>query len=260
MWIDTTSSETAANLETRLQGLNAEVPLTSHAPTSIAYSAHGLILRQKESVTVSEFRSLTQAAADKLATRSSDSTTTTVYYKQISESGEYAAVAITTGSKTDYVPSRANEADGWHVTKTVTDYSAAAATGWSTTRPTVATTGIIVSEDADVQFLAAGALGERIFQHTSTVVREYPFLTYDDAQDKVSNEKAAGSRVYDEKVVTSWSTTEGVTTFKFVTVRGGTSGSQSHGTDKVPTMRYDGPERGWVVTVTETTYCGSSHD
>lgn len=257
MWIDTTSSETAANLETRLKGLNAEVPLTSHAPTSIAYSANGLILRQKESVTVSEFRSLTKAAADKLATRSSDSTTTTIYYKQIAESGEYAAVAITTGSKTDYVPSRANEADGWHVTKTVTVYSAAAATGWSTTRPTVATTGIIVSEDADKQFLA-NSLGTSIYQNTSTVVKEYPFLTYAEAHAKVASEKAAGSRVYDEQVATAWSTSEGITAWKNVTVRGGKTGSQSHGTDKVPTMRYDGPERGWVVTVTETTYWGSS--
>lgn len=257
MWIDTTASETAAALETRLQQLNAEVPLTSHAPTSIAYSANGLILRQKESVTVSEFRSLTQAAADKLATRSSDSTTTTIYYKAISESGEYAAVAITTGSKTEYVPSRANEADGWHVTKTVTAYSAAAATGWSTTRPSVTTTGIIVSEDADKQFLA-NSLGTSIYQNTSTVVKEYPFLTYAEAHAKVASEKAAGSRVYDEQVATAWSTSEGITAWKNVTVRGGTTGSQSHGTDKAPTMRYDGPERGWVVTVTETEYWGSS--
>ena len=257
MWIDTTATETAANLETRLRQLNAEVPLTSHAPTSIAYAANGLILRQKESVTVSEFRSLTQAAADKLATRSSDTTTTTIYYKAIAESGEYAAAAITTGSKTEYVPSRANEADGWHVTKTVTDYSAAAVTGWSTTRPTVATTGIIISEDADKQFLA-NSLGTPIFQNTTTVVKEYPFLTYAEAHAKVASEKAAGSRVYDEQVATSWSTSEGITAWKNVTVRGGTTGSQSHGVDKVPTMRYDGPERGWVVTVTETEYWGSS--
>ena len=257
MWIDTTSSETAANLETRLKGLNAEVPLTSHAPTSIAYSANGLILRQRESVTVSEFRGLTKAAADKLATRSDDTTTTTIHYKAISESGGYAAVAITTGSKTDYVPSRANEADGWHVTKTVTVYSAAAATGWSTTRPTAATSGIVVSEDADKQFLA-NSLGTSIFQNTSTVVKEYPFLTYAEAQAKVAAEKQAGSRVYDVQVATAWSTAEGVTAWKNVTVRGGSPTSQKHGTDKVPTLRYDGPERGWVVTVTETEYWGSS--
>ena len=258
MWIDTTATETAAALETRLKGLNAEVPLTSHAPTSIAYAANGLILRQKESVTVSEFRSLTQAAADKLATRSSDSTTTAIYYKAISESGEYAAVAITTGSKTDYVPSRANEADGWHVTKTVTVYSAASATGWTTTRPAVTSTGIIVSEDASKQFLAAGVLGAKVYQNEETVVREYPFLTYAEAHAKVASEKAAGSRVYDEQIPTSWSTLEGVKAWRNVTVRGGANGSTSHGTDKVPTLRYDGPERGWVVTVTATTYWGSS--
>lgn len=258
MWIDTTSTETAAALETRLQGLNAEVPLTSHPSTSIAYSANGLILRQKESVTVSEFRSLTQAAAEKLATRSSDSTTTAIYYKAISESGEYAAVAITTGSKTDYVPSRANEADGWHVTKTVTVYSAASATGWSTTRPSVTSSGIIVSEDASKQFLAMDAFGNNNYQNEETVVREYPFLTYAEAHDKVASEKAAGSRVYDIQIATSWSTTEGIKSWRNVTVRGGTSSPGSKGTDKVPVLRYDGPERGWVVTVTETTYWGSS--
>lgn len=258
MWIDTTQAETPENLETRLKGLNAEVPLTSHAPTSIAYSANDLILRQKESVTVSEFRALTQAAAEKLATQSSDSTTTTIYYKAISESGEYAAVAITTGSKTDYVPSRANEAEGWHVTKTVTVYSAAAATGWSTTRPTVATSGIIISEEAEKQFVANDAFGGQSFQNMSTVVKEYPFLTYTEAHNKVAAEKASGSRVYDIQVVTSWSTVGGVQATRNVTIRAGGSGAKSQGTDKVPTMRFDGPERGWVVTVTETTYWGSS--
>lgn len=254
MWIDTTDSETAAALETRLNGTGAKVHISNNAATSIAYSAYGLNLRQKEETSVWEFRSLTERSAEKLASLSSDSTTTSIYYKPIAESGEYAAVAIRTGTKTEYVPTRANEADGWHVIKTVSTLSAASSTGWSTNRPSVSSTGIVISETNSSEFLASGIGNISIFQHTSTIIREYPFLTYSEARLKLAYETQAGSRVGDVQIATQWSTDEGITAWRNVTVRGGTQSSTNKGTDKSPTMRYDGPERGWVVTVVETTY------
>nr|AIF26370.1 hypothetical protein [uncultured bacterium fosmid pJB16B1] len=253
------ASETAEHLLARLQtaAVDVEVETGCNTSTSVAYSANGLILRQRETVTTTEYRGLTKASAKLLEDLDSDNTTTAIWYKQIGNSGDYATVAITTGTRVDYVPSRVDEGDCWQVVKTETDYGAAATSGWTTTRPTVSSNGIVVSQSSSKTFLSY-ALGGAVFQNETVVVKEYPFLNYSEAVSKVIDETAAGSILRDEKLATQWSTTEGITAWKNVTVRGGSSSSSEQGTDKVPTMRYDGPERGWVVTVTETTYWGSS--
>jgi len=254
------ASETAEHLLARLQtaAVDVEVETGCNTSTSVAYSANGLILRQRETVTTTEYRGLTKAAAKLLEGLDSDNTTTAIWYKQIGDSGDYASVSITTGTRVDYVPSRVDEGDCWQVVKTETDYGAAATDGWTTTRPTVSSTGIVVSESTNKTFICYDAFGNGIFQNEKTVIREYPFLTYAEATDKVSDQIAAGSRVYDVRIVTEWSSSEGIKAYKNVTVRGGTPASTNHGIDKVPSIRYDGPERRWVVTVTETEYWGSS--
>lgn len=249
-WIDKQSNETAANLKTRLTSLGAYVPLSrTPSASTLAYSANGLVLRQVQSTTVGEYRALTQAAAELLATLSSDGTESTIYYHGIGSytgSGnnrvysEYVACGVTTGTKVDYTASRVNESDEWKVVCTETVYAAGATTGWSTTRPTAATTtGIVTGQSSSSSYLYAYNSNHVYATEVSTTT-EYRFLTKSEAETKVSQNNSNNTKM--------WKWRYGTGTFRVYTWKG---------TIKSAVSRYVDGENGYTVTVTEKTLSAS---
>ena len=188
-WIDLeTSTEDAAHLRTRLKAYagEPEVDTESGSASTIAYSANGLILRQKESVDVTEYRALTEAAAKKLKGCEYDDTVRSIYYHELPGGGDWVACGITTGTKTEVKASRVNEADGWRAVFTTTTYAAADASGWSTVRPSGATsTGIEISREPNREYLYK-ADGDTIFTNEDAVVVQYKFLTLSEARQLVA--------------------------------------------------------------------------
>ena len=187
-WIDTTSSETAAQLRTRLQAYTGEpeVDTESGSASTLAYSANGLILRQRESVDVTEYRALTEQAAKKLKQLEYDNSVRTVYYHELPGGNDWVACGITTGSKLEVRASRVNEADGWRAVFTTTTYAAADASGWSTTRPSGATsTGVEISRESTQEYHWS-VNGSSIFRTETVVVVQYKFLTLAEAKNLVA--------------------------------------------------------------------------
>ena len=252
-WIDKQSNETAANLKTRLEGLGAYIPLSSSPGTStIAYSANSLILRQVQSTTVGEYRALTHDAATLLASLSADNTESTIYYHGIgSYTGtgnnrvysEYVACGVTSGTKVDYVASRVNESDEWKVVRTETTYSAGATTGWTTTRPTAATTtGIVTGQSSSSAYLYAYNSNPVYATETSTTT-EFRFLSKSEAETKVSQNNSNDTKM--------WKWRYGTTTFYVYTWKG---------TIKSAVSRYIDLENGYTVTVTQKTLSASGNN
>lgn len=248
MWIDKLTGENASALATRLAGLKDEISTSSRTSKSIAYSANGLIIRQQETVTTVEYRGLTKAAADLLCTLGSDTTTSTVYYKQIGTSSEYAAVGITSGTKTEYSATRANEANGWTVTKTTQTFGAANANGWTTTRPSGSTTtGIQISKDLRKSFVFVFD-GDQFQSSQQTTVTEYRFLTSAEADTLIANNSSNNVQMktfihYNNelKIYDAWS-------------------SAQKGTNKSASKRYVDAANGYTVTVTETVFDASGNN
>lgn len=116
----------------------SNVTLSVQHGQSIAFSAYGIILKQKEVVTVVEERGYTtaEAAAAAAAAAFSDSTGQTTLYHPTSGGG-FVMAAVMTGSLTTAVAHRVNEANMFSVTKTTTAYSYTAPSGssWTATRP-----------------------------------------------------------------------------------------------------------------------------
>ena len=188
-WIDLeTPTETAENLFFRLIDHAGEpnVELEKLISSTIAYSANGLILRQNENVEVAEIRALTEGAAKKLIDLASDSSVRTVYYHELPGGGDWVACGITTGSKVEVKAIRVNEADGWRAVFTNTTYAAADASGWSTVRPSGATsTGIEISREPKKEYLYKAG-GDTIFTTEDAVVVQYKFLTLSEARQLVA--------------------------------------------------------------------------
>ena len=130
-WIDKQEGESASQLKTRLTNIKDFFSTTTNGGSTIAYSANGLILRQRESVTTEECRALTKDAADLLKGLEADNTTSQIHYKAVGENGEYAAVGLVIGTKITVYTFRANEADGWRAVISTVTYSADSAEGWS---------------------------------------------------------------------------------------------------------------------------------
>lgn len=242
-WIDTTATETAAQLRTRLQAYDGEpeVDTESGSASTIAYSANSLILRQMESVEVTEYRALTEAAAKKLKALEYDNSVRTVYYHELPGGGDWAACGITTGSKLAVKASRVNEADGWRAVFTTTTYAAADASGWSNTRPSGATTtGIEISREPKVEYLYK-AEGDTIFTNEEAVVVQYKFLTLAEARALVA------------------ANTTNTTSFRTYTHRGTLIVSVSAWTGTIKTARehYVDSENGYTVEVTTRTFGAS---
>lgn len=152
---------------------------------------------------------------------------------------------------------RANPADGWRV---VVNSSVYMCPDYSNVRtenkafipavPNEAQNGIVTSRRKEK--VCVNSEGTAVYQNTTTVEREYRYLTETEAAAKVTSESSQASKTYDARVRTSWST-GGAETYKNVTVRGGGADGRTAATDKVAVSRP--MENGYyVVTVTETTY------
>lgn len=246
MLFDTTSSETAAQLEARLATAGVKVVVASDVGVSVAYSANGLILRAREEVVNTEYRGLTQAAAEKLLTLYSNSVTTVIYYKRIGTGDEYAAVGVSSGSKSEYSMTRVGDSLAFVVTRVDTTYSAADTSGWSTTRPSSSGTGVVTSKSKRSSRVYTYN-GDPLYSFQEDQTTEYRFLSQSEAASKVSSEAS--------------DTVMNVTYKHNTTVEGqtiiGASVVVQVGTRKVPTMRYIDADHGFAVTVNQTTYSAS---
>ena len=201
-WIDKQTNETAAQLKTRLGNINDFFKTSLQSGSTIAYSANGLILRQREEVKTEECRGLTEAAATLLKGLDSDGTTSIIHYKAIGSNGEYAAVGIITGTKVTVSAFRANEAAGWNAVITTVTFSATDADGWTTTRPSSASsTGIVIDYEKTAERLSsvlknggstAADYGIAVlYQNAAITTREYRLLTQDEAATLVASLNAS---------------------------------------------------------------------
>lgn len=249
-WIDKQSGETAAQLKTRLSGLHDFFKTSLHGGSTIAYSANGLILRQREDVKTEECRGLSEAAATLLRDLESDGTSSVLHYKAIGQNGEYAVVGIVVGTKVTVSAYRANEAAGWRATINTITYSAGDANGWTTTRPSSASsTGVVIdfqkTSERLYSFLITGSTAADygiavLYQNKSITTREYRFLTQAEAESLVYSLNSSGNR------------TSHIATFSrdLVTVYK----NFNTYTHKASTARYVSAENGWTVTCVETAY------
>lgn len=118
----------------------------SHGQT-IAFSAFGILLKQREVSKITEIRGyMDETTAQTAAAAAFADTTTMVTLYHATVGGGFVMASVLTGTLTTAVASRANEANMWKVVKTETTYSYNAPSGssWSTTRP-AAGLGVIVS-------------------------------------------------------------------------------------------------------------------
>ena len=164
----------------------------------------------------------------------------------------------TDGKAVEAEAQRSNAADGWIVRATTTQYIAPSYTDVSRdinkafipVPPAEAWNGVTVSQNKQKTFVAYDG-STPVYQNTTTVVKEYRYLTLSQASSKVTSEAANNSRTFDVRVVVSWGT--GGTTYKNITVRGGGTNGSTAATDKVATSRPQGHGL-YTVSVNEITY------
>lgn len=246
MLIDTTTTETASNLESRIAGLNAKIVVASNVGSTVAYSANGLILRSKESVVTTEYRGLTKAAAEKLLTLSDNDVSTTIYYKKIGSGDEYAAVGVSVGLKSDYTMSRVNDSNTFVVTRVDTTYSAADDGGWSSVRPSSSGTGVVTSKSKRSSHVCDFD-GDALYSYQEDTTTEFRFLTQSEAVQKVA---AEASDTVTETMFKHDIEYQGQTMVGFwIKVQTGTR--------KVAAARYVDADHGFTVTVNQTTLTAS---
>lgn len=182
-WRDLKPTETtAAILRAALVSEGYAVAI-SKTPGSVIIAHNGATpLRQRETVTVVEFRALTQAAAEKLSGLSEDNVSSVIYYAKRASGGTaltYIACAAKSGVAVIAQAVRHNESGGWTVRETTTEYSAVG-TGWSAEKPSDATAGIVTSKTKGSTYTQYET-GVKI-QDVTTTVTEYQFLTQSEAE------------------------------------------------------------------------------
>lgn len=127
------------------------------ASTVLFFKTGQTTIRQRETETITEYRGLDEDSA--LAkTGVSDGTTQTVYYATLG--GDEHSITVTTGTRTEISARRANEANGWIVTKREVEYSVEpniAANGysgpWATSLTLTATSEVVVSVEYSASFV-----------------------------------------------------------------------------------------------------------
>jgi hypothetical protein len=186
-WTELKTDETAEELKTRIASSWVEISKDSGSTIS-SYNGKAP-LRQVQSQTVGEYRGLSQEAAEKLVELANDGTTTVVYYSSRYATGAagFLACGVRSGTVVAVSASRVSEAKGWSARLTTTNYDVTAGDGWSTTRPTGATDGTIVSKRSDVTRYYNPSGGFAKATVTTTTVTEYSLLTLDEANDKLSS-------------------------------------------------------------------------
>lgn len=269
----------------------ASFETSSHKSQNLIFARDGMSFVQAVATTVVEYRGLAQDCADFLAEHLNEDDTRSWNFYGVSASGEVYCVEATYGppasssvngayykvgetgswklrSKTVYLPtngtsvdaqaSRANDSGGYLVSATTTvyeapDYHSSARkvnVAFIPVPPTEASSGIVVSVGKTKTYLSSDH-GTDVFQNTTTVVKEYRYLSSQEAEAKVASEQASNSRTYDVSVVVSWGS-QGTYT-KNIQTRGGANAGRTAATDKTAVSRPMGDGL-CCVTVTETTY------
>ena len=162
------------------------------------------------------------------------------------------------GRKVEVGNARANEADGYRVTVDTIVYfcpqydifARDLNPAFIPCPPNEAKNGMVVSKNKQ-KVLVAYDGNTPVYQNTTSVVREYRYMTASEAAAKVDAVASNGSRVIDVRVAVSWGT--GGTTYKNIQVRGGGSNGTTAATDITPTSRPMGNGY-YVVSASEITY------
>ena len=246
--IDTETETTASILRAALVSEGHSVLISKQTGSSIIAHNGATPLKQRETVTVVEFRALTQAAAEKLVELAVDNTSSVVYYAKRASGGTsqtYIAAAAKSGTVVNVNAIRHNESGGWTVRETTTQYSAEG-TGWSDTKPSTATTGIVVSKTkSSIYTQYEGGVKK---QDVTTTVTEYQFLTKAEAESLCTSSNsmttyrpsyAATRQVYNSSNNT-WVSQSYIGYYTYMA-----------GTIKTSVMRYIDEANGWSVTQTE---------
>ena len=166
--------------------------------------------------------------------------------------------AIGAGRKVEVGNARANEADGYRVTVNTTvyfcphynTYARAMNPAFIPCPPNEAKNGVVTSTSKE-KVLVAYDGNTPVYQNTTSVVREYRYMTASEAATKVNAVASNGSRVIDVRVAVSWGT--GGTTYKNIQVRGGGTNGTTAATDITATSRPMGNGY-YVVSASEIKY------
>ena len=168
--------------------MTSDVELSVSHGQTIAFSAFGKVLKQREVTKITETRGyMDGATAQSAAAAAFADTTTMVTLYQATSGGAFVMASVITGSITTAVAQRANEANMWKVVKTQTTYSWTAPSGnsWSTTRP-AAGNGNIVSISTSRRVVTT-VEGNTLYQNETTSTREYRGCTAAEANSLLLN-------------------------------------------------------------------------
>ena len=171
--------------------MTADVELSVSHGQTIAFSAFGILLKQKEVVKIVETRGYMDASSAQTAAAAAFADTTvmkTLYHS--TTGGGFVMASVLTGALTTAVAQRANEANMWKVIKTTTTYSYTAPSGssWSETRP-AAGSGSVVSISNSRRVLTS-IEGYTLFALETTSTREYRGCTAAEANSLLTNRPA----------------------------------------------------------------------
>jgi len=165
-----------------------EVPISKSVGQSVAFSAFGILLKQREVVEVTEYRGYADddTAKDEADEMFADSSAITTLY-HATTGGGFVMASVLTGTMTTAVAHRANEANMWVVTKTKTTYSYNAPTGsaWTTTRP-AAGDGFVTGISRSVKVLTE-VQGNALRATESASTKEWRGCTAAEASSLVAN-------------------------------------------------------------------------
>ena len=159
----------------------------SHGQT-IAFSAFGILLKQREVAKVTEYRGyMDETTAQTAAAGMFADTTSMVTLYHATTGGGFVMASVLSGTLTTAVASWANEAKMWKVVKTETTYSYNAPSGssWSTTRPS-AGNGQVISISTSRRAITT-VEGFTLFANETVSTREYRGCTAAEANTLLNN-------------------------------------------------------------------------
>lgn len=232
-------------------GTNGEcvVGTSKQSVSTILFSKSGqTTVRQRETETITEYRALDEASAlAKVGV--TDATTQTSYYATFGE--EDHSITVTTGTKTEVSARRANEANGWIVTKSEVAYTVEGldTSTWKTTR-VVSGGGTSRTVSVNVSSTHVRTYsGVALYSTKKVTVTEYPGLSQSEAEAKAT--ALANQTNVAEKVMICLAQS-------FIDGRwftGSWAWASLHtGTIVYASTRKVSDEEGYVVTATEEVY------
>ena len=236
--------------------VGCDVKTSKTSASTIVFAKNGsTTIRQTETIEITEYRGLDATSALAKVTVN-DQTVQTKYYATIG--GEQYSITLMSGTKTEVTAQRANDADGWTVTKRVTTYTSNPATSataftnvWTTSIAASSATGTVESYEMSRSHCRTCGDGHALYSTKSVTVTEYRNLTQSAATTLVSNNTAdtvTDTTIYFDAYIDLSSSGSGnnqwVTTAWYVL---------PIGTEKRASMRNAG-DGAYSVTVTETVH------